>query len=126
MTESEQRQIESDLYHATANLDIATARIEELEQLINSPELDDFLKGVGLESAHQTERWGAESEARKSPEHYALVLNKLQGKQAVAIFDQNTEKYKHHLITMAGVCFNVHRQIEQHGTSVHMRFIKAS
>lgn len=95
---------------------------KEFEDLINSPEIEDFLKGVRLESAHQTERWGSEQEALKLPHDYALVLDKLKGKQALAIWDKATDKYKHHLITMAAVCFNMHRQIDKEGTAINQWF----
>lgn len=99
-------------------------RLEYLEKLINNPEIEDFLKGVQLEAAHQTERWGIVAEENKMPHHYAVVMDKLKGKMAVAIFDGDIEKYKHHLITMAAICFNVHRQIDKEGTLVHKYFYR--
>ncbi|PCJ57339.1 MAG: hypothetical protein COA65_09780 [Rhodospirillaceae bacterium] len=97
-------------------------RIKELETLINSPEINDFLEGVKLESAHQTERHNRKLEENKYPHDYALVLDKLKGKQALSIWDKNTEKYKHHLITMAAVCFNVHRQVDKKLTAINEWF----
>lgn len=99
-----------------------TERLKYLEALINSPEIDDFLKGLQLEAAHQTERWSVEAEEKKMPHHYACVMDKLKGKMAMAIFDGNIEKYKHHLVTLAAVCFNVHRQIDKEGTAIHNYF----
>ena len=75
-----------------------------------------------MEAAHQTGRWGNENEERKYPHEYALVLDKLKGKQALAIWEKNTEKYKHHLVTMAAVCFNIHRQINKKGTAINSYF----
>ncbi len=95
---------------------------EFYQEQINTPEIDDFIKAVKVEAAHQTEKWGAEEEAKKYHFDYALVLDKLKGKQAIAIWDRNAEKYKHHLITMAAVCHNVHRQIEKKGTALHRCF----
>jgi hypothetical protein len=97
-------------------------RLEYLENLINNPEIENFLEGVKLESAHQTERWGIEHEESKFPHDYALVIDKLKGKQALAIWDKDVEKYKHHLITLASVCFNAHRQIEKEGTKMNKYF----
>lgn len=97
-------------------------RIEYLEKLINNPEINDFLEGVKIESAHQIEKWGEEHEADKYPHDYSLVLDKLKGKQALAIWDKDLEKYKHHLITMAAVCFNAHRQISKEGTKLNKYF----
>lgn len=98
------------------------ARIAELEALINSPELDDFIGGLQLESAHQTERWGKESEENSPPHHYVLVANKLLGKLSVSIFDRDTDKFKHHCITLAAAMYNAHRQIKQQGTVIHRWF----
>ena len=97
-------------------------RIKELETLINSPEINDFLKGVKLESAHQTERHNIKLEENKYPHDYALVLDKLKGKQALSIWGKDIEKYKHHLITMAAVCFNTHRQVAKKGTAINNWF----
>lgn len=110
-------------------LEFQTREIEQilkwvmrLDDLINSPELQDFIKGLKLESAHQTEKWGSEHEETKFPHDYALVLDKLKGKQALAIWDLDVEKYKHHLITMAAVCYNMHRQIDKPGTILNEFF----
>jgi len=97
-------------------------RLQYLENLINNPEIEDFLKGVKLESAHQIERWGIEKEQSKYPHDYALVISKLVGKLAVDIFDKNTDKYKHHLVTIAAVAFNIHRQIEKEGSGINHYF----
>lgn len=97
-------------------------RLDYLESLINNPEIEDFLEGVKLEAAHQTERWGVEYEENKYPHDYTLVMDKLKGKQAIAIWDKDSEKYKHHLITLAAVCFNAHRQIKKEGTRMNKFF----
>ncbi len=99
------------------------AMMEEYRnQLINTPEVEDFMNGVKIEAVHQTEKWGADHEESKYPHDYSLVLDKLKGKQALAIWDRNIEKYKHHLITMAAVCHNIHRQIDKPGTNIHHFF----
>lgn len=41
-------------------------RVSELEKLINSPEINDFIEGFKIEAAHQTERWTQEKEELKS------------------------------------------------------------
>lgn len=97
-------------------------RLEYLEGLINNPEIENFLEGVRIEAAHQTERWGAEDEAKKSPAYYSLVFGKLLGKQSMAAFDLKADKYKHHLVTMAAACFNTHRQVDIKGTAMNNWF----
>ncbi len=91
-------------------------------ELIDTPEINNFLDGVKSESAHQTKKWGIEHEENKFPHDYALVLDKLKGKQALSIWDKDVEKYKHHLITMAAVCFNAHRQLNKEGTQLNKFF----
>lgn len=98
-------------------------RLEYLEALINSPEINNFLEGVKIEQAHQTERWGMDVEETKFPHDYALVIDKLKGKLAQDVWDKDHEKYKHHLITIAAVCYNAHRQISKEGTALN-RFFK--
>ena len=82
---------------------------ERLERLINTPEISDFLKAVQIEAAHQRERWGEGHDEEKTPGDWALLLDKIKGKQCQAVWDCNLEKYLHHLITMAAICFNCHR-----------------
>ncbi len=101
----------------------ANERLQYLETLINNPEINNFLEGVKTESAHQSDRWGMEHEENKYPHDYALVLDKLKGKQAQAIWEKDIDKYKHHLITMAAVCYNSHRQISKAGTNQNKYFI---
>lgn len=97
-------------------------RIKELEDLINNPCITEFIEGVKIEQAHQTERWGANAENDKSPAYYSVVLDKLKGKQAVSIFDCDKDKYKHHLITMAAVCYNAFRQLDTENSAMNKFF----
>lgn len=96
--------------------------IKAVQILINTPEIENFIEGLKTEAAHQTEKWGEAHEESKFPQDYSLVLDKLKGKQALAIWDRDIEKYKHHLITMAAVCHNIHRQIDKPGTKMNDYF----
>lgn len=107
---------------ALDRLGIFNAMQDIIDELINTPEMADFLEGLKIESVHQTERWGAEQEESKYPHDYALVLDRLKGKLAVDIWNNDAEKYKHHLITIAAVCFNAHRQISKPGTRLNAFF----
>lgn len=100
-------------------------RVKELEGLINHPELEDWLKGVQLEAAHQVERWGKEHDAKKYPHDFVLVFDYLKGKLAQSIWNRDEEKFKHHLITLAAVCFNAHKQFKNENSGVH-HFFKQS
>lgn len=99
-------------------------RVNDLESLINNPEIEDFLKGTQIEAAHQIERWGLENEEANPPHHYILVLSKLIGKLSVDIFDRNTDKFKHHCIAIAAEMHNLHRQVTKRGTVVNEWFKK--
>lgn len=92
--------------------------ISRLNKLINHPELENFLEAVKIEAAHQTERWGLENEEKKPPHHYVMVFTKLLGKLSLAIWDRDGDKFKHHLITMAAVSFNTHRQVKVYNTTI--------
>lgn len=50
-----------------AHMDTQDARIAELKAERDTPETEDFFKGVPLEAAHQRERWGAEHDSGKTP-----------------------------------------------------------
>lgn len=99
-------------------------RLEYLESLINSPEVNDFIEGLKIEQAHQTEKWGREQEENHHPAHYILVNNKLLGKLTVAMWDGDVEKFKHHCITIAAAMFNCHRQIMKKGTHINDYFFQ--
>lgn len=99
-----------------------TDELKRLQELINNPEIEDFVKGVTLEAVHQIERWGLENEERKSPHHFIMVANKLIGKMCVDIWDKDTDKFKHHCIALAAEFANVHRQVQKEGTAINKWF----
>lgn len=84
-------------------------RVEELEALINRPEVADFITALQKEAAHQVERWAPGHDERKLPGDWSMLLDKIKGKQAQACWDHDWVKYRHHLITMAAICANAHR-----------------
>jgi len=84
---------------------------EEYIQLINKPELNDFPKAVVLEAKHQILRWGESHDKNKSPGDWFQLVFHLMGKAAKSIYDGDTDKVKHHIITTAAVLNNFHSQI---------------
>jgi hypothetical protein len=86
-------------------------RVRELEALINTPELDDFLKAVKLEAAHQVERWGAQHDAGKAPADWFWLLGYLSGKALAAAVKGDADKARHHTISSAAVLLNWHEQL---------------
>lgn len=102
---------------------IAGAEYEH-DALVNNPEIEDFVKGVQLEAAHQLERWGIENEEANPPHHFVLVMAKLLGKLSTDIFDRDHEKFKHHCIAIAAEMHNIHRQVDKEGTQINHWFFK--
>lgn len=111
---------------ATSEAKHSEGRIKELEgerkrlyELINNPEIQDFIKGMTLEAAHQTERWGLEHENSQPPHHFVLVVTKIAGKMCGDVWDYDVEKFKHHCIALAAVMANVHAKIDKGGTAIN-------
>lgn len=86
-------------------------RVADLEALINSPEVADFMAGVPLEAAHQIERWGAGHDAEKTAWDWFWTVGYLAGKAANAMLSGDVDKVRHHTITTAALCLNWHRRI---------------
>lgn len=91
---------------------------QRLTALINVPGTDDFFVNVRNEAAHQIERWGVEHDAGKRPEDWCTLLLYLLGKAAKAHFDGDREKLLHHVITVAAVCLNWHRNVTGESTAM--------
>ncbi len=51
-----------------------------------------------------------EHDDKKTNQDWFAVINYLHGKQVLANWDNNSDKMKHHIITMASVCKNWHQQ----------------
>lgn len=79
--------------HAAAQLYYERAR--DLDQLINTPEVDDFLQGVRLEAAHQVQRWGDAHDRSKSAENWFWLVGYLAGKALRAAIGESLPRYKH-------------------------------
>ena len=82
------------------------AREKELEGLINTPEIDDFIKALPLEAAHQKERWGKEHDLIKNPFDWFWLVGYLAQKAATAQVAGDMEKARHHTISTSAVLFN--------------------
>lgn len=83
--------------------------LEELQRLLNTPEIEDFLKGVQVEAAHQRKRWGDAHDEMKRPGDWAMLFSAVLGKLARAVWNNERSKYLHHLITLSAIAFNCHR-----------------
>lgn len=85
--------------------------LHRLRELVNSPELHDFAKGVTLEAAHQVARWSEEHDSGKTPADWFWLVGYLAGKALHAQISGNNEKALHHTISTAAALANWHRAI---------------
>lgn len=86
-------------------------RLEELESLVNQPELLLFLEGTRREVAHQVQRWGTVHDRAKAPADWFWLLGYLAGKALKAQIDGDDGKAMHHCISSAAVLANWHTAI---------------
>lgn len=108
------RQLAAEREHGAAlqrQLDAHAARLRELDELINTPIVDDFLKAVRLEAAHQCERWGVDNDAGKAPADWFWLLGYLAGKALAAALAGDMQKALHHTISTAAACLNWHAHL---------------
>ena len=94
------------------------ARVEYLEGRINSPEYDEFLRGVRIEALHQVERWGTEHDKAQRPADWFWLVGYLAGKALHAALQGHARKARHHCISTAAALYNWHCAIS--GTDVRM------
>ena len=97
----------------------ALLRVAELEALINSPEIEDFIHGIELEAAHQVDRWGHNQDAGKTPFDWFWLIGYLAQKAADAALSGDVGKAKHHTISTAAALANWHRALS--GGDARMR-----
>jgi len=83
-----------------------------LEQLISTPEIEDFSRGVQLEAAHQVARWGRAHDRSKSAENWYWLLGYLAGKALRAAITGDREKALHHCVSSAAALLNWHAAIK--------------
>jgi len=74
----------------------------------DTPEIDDFIRGVHLETIHQRERWGSEHDSGKTPADWFWLIGYLAGKALHAMVEGRDDKAKHHVITTAAALCNWH------------------
>jgi len=93
--------------------DCAEVRDEllELRNLLNTPELDDFVKGAVLEAEHQRLRHGDKVDLDKKPEEWFWLVGYLAGKGLQAQRQGDMNKFRHHLISTAAVLANWHVRV---------------
>lgn len=79
--------------------------------LINSPQTTNFMEAVRVVAGHLVRYWGSERDASKRPEDWITLIVDLLGKASKAHFDGDRDKLLHHVITLAAICLNWHRNM---------------
>lgn len=85
------------------------ARADLLNDIVNHPQRDDFLRAVSTEAEHQRQRWPSDHDAGKTPADWFWLVGYLAGKALHAHSVGDREKAEHHVITTAAACANWHR-----------------
>jgi hypothetical protein len=85
---------------------------DRLKELVNSPEIDDFLRAVHVEAVHQIERWGTAHDRAKRPADWYWLIGYLGGKALHASIEGDIEKSLHHCISTAAAAYNWHCAIK--------------
>lgn len=93
--------------------------VERLRAALNTPEIDDFARGVVREAQHQRARWRSDHDAGKEHADWFWLIGYLVGKALTAANEGNSEKALHHTISSAAALANWHAAIS--GTNNEMR-----
>lgn len=83
----------------------------EAFDLLNFPEVADFLEGTRREVAHQVQRWGTVGDRAKEPQDWFWLVGYLAGKALKAHIEGDIHKALHHTISSAAVLANWHMHI---------------
>jgi hypothetical protein len=94
----------------------AVREVERLSALINTPELDNFLRAVHIEAVHQLERWGTAHDRAKRPADWFWLVGYLGGKALHAAVAGDADKARHHCISTAAALYNWHSAISGRDT----------
>ncbi len=90
----------------------AEVEAARLKALINTPEIEQFLRAVHIEAVHQVERWGTAHDRAKRPADWLWLVGYLAGKALQASTSDNRDKALHHCISTAAALYNWHCAIK--------------
>lgn len=86
--------------------------LDRLIALINTPEVNAYLRAVHIEAVHQVERWGVASDRGKRAADWFWLVGFLAGKALHAATDGDHEKALHHCISTSAALYNWHCAIK--------------
>lgn len=88
----------------------ARLELDRLRDAINTPELEEFARGVVAWGSHQRARW-RHDDAKKEPQDWFWLLGYLAGKALHAHVSGDGKKALHHTISSAAALANWHAAI---------------
>src|SRR3546814_20855838 len=83
----------------------ASEEAQRLRALIDSPEMDNFLRAVHIEAAHQVEKWGMANDRAKRPADWFWLVGYLAGKALHSTVAGDHEKALHHCISTSAALY---------------------
>lgn len=86
-----------------------------LDKMINTPEIEDFSKGVIYEAAHQLGKWGEDDFNTYTHADWFWVVGYLSAKALENFKAGDSVKGQHHLITSAAVLAHWHARSKVDG-----------
>ena len=86
---------------------------QRLKDLINAPELDNFLRAVHIEAIHQIEKWGSSIDRAKRAADWFWLVGYLAGKALHAAIGGDRDKALHHCVSTAAALYNWHCSIKE-------------
>lgn len=92
--------------------------VERMDSVINKPEINDFVRGVLIEAAHQKDRWGPKHDDAKTPSDWFWLLGYVGGKLLAAAIAGKLNKARHHCITTAAVAYQWFHSMGSEGAPV--------
>ncbi len=87
--------------------------VARMDAIINTPETEDFIRGVAIEAEHQRQRWPEDHDASKNGFDWFWVVGFLSQKAATAFEQKDADKTLHHCISTAALMMNMHRHALQ-------------
>ncbi|QYC10577.1 hypothetical protein [Brevundimonas nasdae] len=89
-----------------------------LKARLNTPEVEDFARGVVAEAQHQRARFSSDHDAGKSPLDWFWLIGYLAQKAAFAALAGDRDKALHHTISTAAALANWHAALSDQDTAM--------
>jgi len=97
------------------------SEVSRLQDIINTPENDNFISAIAKEAEHQKIRWPEGHDDIKTAWDWFWLIGYLSQKACSSFAAGDMEKYKHHIITTAATLLNWHKQALKKSTETVIR-----